>query len=104
MNLFDIPPKTGEELCQTLLCGKINRIERIVSQGHISPGGFWYDQDEDEWVTLLCGSAVLEFQDMYVFLQRGDKLLIRSHLRHRVAYTSQSPAAVWLCAFGKFYS
>lgn len=29
------------------------RMERIVSQGHASPEGFWYDQDQNEWVMVL---------------------------------------------------
>ncbi|MCA9753789.1 MAG: cupin, partial [Gemmatimonadetes bacterium] len=39
------------------------RIERIVSRGHGSPEGFWYDQPEDEWVCLLAGRATLTFED-----------------------------------------
>ena len=35
------------------------RVERIVSSGHCSPEGFWYDQDEQEWVPLLQGAARL---------------------------------------------
>ena len=39
------------------------RIERIVSEGHVSPEGFWYDQDEPEWVALIRGTAELEFEN-----------------------------------------
>ena len=39
------------------------RVERIVSWGRCSPPGFWYDQDEDEWVALLSGSARLLLED-----------------------------------------
>ena len=39
------------------------RIERIVSLGQASPPGFWYDQDEAEWVLLLAGAARLRFAD-----------------------------------------
>lgn len=101
MNLFDVPSKTDEEFSEMLLCGGISRIERIVSQGHCSPEGFWYDQKEDEWVSLLCGSALLEFEDCYVFLQKGENIIISAHRRHRVAATGHTPAAIWLCAFGK---
>ena len=38
------------------------RLERIVSTGQASPPGFWYDQDWDEWVVLLAGSAGLQIE------------------------------------------
>jgi cupin 2 domain-containing protein len=39
------------------------RIERIVSTGHRSPPGFWYDQPGGEWVLLIDGAARLRFAD-----------------------------------------
>ena len=54
MNLFaDIPADLPEELIQTLLSTPCVRIERIISLGHGSPEGFWYDQEWHEWVLLL---------------------------------------------------
>ena len=45
-NMFDdIPADLPEELVQTLLGTPGLRIERIVSLGHASPEGFWYDQE-----------------------------------------------------------
>ncbi len=38
------------------------RIERIVSCGQAPPPGFWYDQDEGEWVLVLRGRAGLEIE------------------------------------------
>ena len=38
------------------------RIERIVSFGHSSPEGFWYDQDQHEWVLPLKGAARLSIE------------------------------------------
>ena len=32
-------------------------VERIVSWGHVTPEGQWYDQKKDEWVLLLEGAA-----------------------------------------------
>ena len=44
-NLFaDVPPHLPNELVQTLLDASNVRIERIVSYGHASSEGFWYDQ------------------------------------------------------------
>lgn len=39
------------------------RIERIISHGHASPEGFWYDQGQSEWVVVLKGAARLQFED-----------------------------------------
>jgi cupin 2 domain-containing protein len=39
-------------LIEVLLADRHIRIERIVSEGHASPEGFWYDQSEHEWVLV----------------------------------------------------
>ena len=45
-NLFaDISAQSPDEQIATLLSSPHVRIERIVSHGHASPPGFWYDQD-----------------------------------------------------------
>ena len=62
-NLFDgIPADLPQELFQTLLATPGFRIERIVSLGHASPEGFWYDQEAHEWVLLLAGAARLTLE------------------------------------------
>ena len=72
-------------------------IERIVSVGHASPPGFWYDQEWDEWVKVLQGEACLELGDgRTVELAAGEHLLIPRGLRHRVERTSQDPSCLWL--------
>ena len=71
------------------------RIERIVSHAHASPAGFWYDQDEDEWLAVLRGAATLEFAGgEQVDLNAGDFLTIARHVQHRVARTSEE--TIWL--------
>ena len=53
-NLFaDIPNALPEELIEVLAENRHVRIDRIVSTGHASPEGFWYDQAE--WVVVLKG-------------------------------------------------
>jgi cupin 2 domain-containing protein len=98
-NLFvDIPEKLKEELIETVLQAPGFRIERIVSQGHCSPEGFWYDQNEKEWVILLKGSAGLHFddkEDVFV-LNPGDYLHINRHQRHRVEWTDPEQETIWL--------
>ena len=61
--LADLPLLLAEEQVTALLSAPGLRIERIVSTGQASPPGFWYDQDEAEWVLLLTGAALLRFAD-----------------------------------------
>ena len=85
-----------EELVTTLLQAANLRIERIVSHGHASPAGFWYDQPEHEWILVLQGAAQLEFADRTVSLQPGDTLNLPAHTRHRVAWTTPDEPTLWL--------
>ncbi|MCB1887629.1 MAG: cupin domain-containing protein [Rhodocyclaceae bacterium] len=98
-NLFAPLPAAGaEETISPLFASAGARIERIVSHGHASAPGFWYDQTEDEWVCLLEGEATLAIEGATERrLARGDWLLIPARCRHRVVATS-SPA-VWLAVF-----
>ena len=91
-----------KELFQTLADGSAT-IERIVSAGHSTPEGEWYDQEKDEWVILLQGDAVLRFgNNELINLKSGDYIFIKAHNRHRVEYTSSSPQCVWLAIHGIF--
>lgn len=96
-NLFaHLPSKLPRELVEILALGESVRIERIVSLGHASPTGFWYDQDEAEWVLLLQGGARIEFDDGELELHPGDCLSIPAHQRHRVTWTTPDQPTVWL--------
>lgn len=103
-NFFALPASFSRpdapEFVRTVLSGENGfRVERIVSNSHVSPEGFWYDQDEDEWCLVLEGSAVLAFDDgRTASVSKGESLFLPAHCRHRVAFTS-SPC-VWLCIFG----
>ena len=100
MNLFaDIPEAMPEELVDVLAENDDVRIERIVSDGQASPADFWYDQDQNEWVLLVSGSATLEFEDRVVELNPGDHLLIPAREKHRVAATSATEKTIWLAVF-----
>lgn len=102
MNLFDdVPEALPEELTQILLQGPCARIERIVSRGHVSPEGFWYDQEEHEWVLLLQGNARLQFTEGLpeIEMRRGDHLIIPARRRHRVAWTDPMRDTIWLAVF-----
>ncbi|WP_116472714.1 cupin domain-containing protein [Zobellella maritima] len=97
----DIPPLLPEELIQTLAGNDQVRIERIVSRGHASPEGFWYDQDEHEFVLLVQGEAELELRSpaARIRLQAGDYLLLSAHRQHRVSWTHPGQDTVWLAVF-----
>ena len=98
-NLFEhIPAEMPEELFETLQESGGVKIERIVSRGHTTPKGEWYDQSWDEWVVLLSGSAVLEFDGgrAPVTLCAGDYILLPSGCKHRVARTEPDVDTIWL--------
>ncbi len=94
--LQDIPEELPEELVQTLLVSSHLRIERIISHGHASPEGFWYDQPEAEWVLLVSGAAQLRLGDQCIHLQPGDYLEIPAGVRHRVDWTTPDEPTIWL--------
>lgn len=96
--LSDIPATLPEELCETLVEAGSVRIERIVSFGQASPEGFWYDQQQHEWVVLWQGAARLRFQqdDALLELRPGDFVNIPAHRRHRVEWTTPAEPTVWL--------
>ena len=55
------------------------------------------DADEDEWVLLIEGEAILEFTDgRQHHLHRGDHLLIPAHCQHKVAWTPVDRTTIWL--------
>lgn len=103
MNIFaNLPTALPEEEILPLHTADNLRIERILSTGQSSPPGFWYDQQEHEWVMVLQGEGVVEFADgRLVTLSPGDHLHIPPHARHRVKATSQKESTLWLAVFWK---
>jgi len=96
-----IPDQLPQELVEQIAGGAHVRIERIVSKGHASPPGFWYDQENDEWVMLLEGAARLLFADGNppISLKSGDHMFIPAHSRHRVEWTHPDQKTIWLAVF-----
>ena len=85
------------ERSDILLTGEGFRIERILSAGHTTPRGEWYDQAGDEWVLLVEGSATIAFGNgARRTLEKGDWLFLPRHCKHRVERTSARPGCVWL--------
>ena len=103
-NLHDEPdmPARDSETHRELASMNGVRVARIVSSHHASADGFWYDQDDAEWVAVIAGDAVIEFGDGTMHtMQAGDWIEIPPHARHRIARTSE--CTIWLavhCAIG----
>jgi cupin 2 domain-containing protein len=98
MNLFDdLSGQTDEELFTELLSRKGVRIERIVSTGQSTPACEPYNQEHDEWVLLVSGSAGLWIEgDGERDLRPGDYVFIPAHRSHRVTWTAKAEPTVWL--------
>jgi len=98
-NIFEIPDNSsGEEIFEDIL-KKDNlewfRLERIISFGNRSPEEGWYDQQWNEWVMVVKGEAVLEFETgASTELITGDHIFIEKNVKHKVSYTSDD--CVWL--------
>lgn len=99
INLFDVPANLPEELLIPLLEAEGVRIEKIVSFGQASPDGFWYDQDQHEWVVLLTGMARLSLEGSEVTLRPGESINIPAHQKHRVEWTAPGEPTIWLAVF-----
>jgi len=97
-NIFEnIPKPSKEEFVQTILTNTTLKIQRIVSNGHISPKEGWYKAKTDEWVILLEGEATLSFKNANdVQLIVGDFLNIEANSEHKVSWTKENCNTVWL--------
>lgn len=91
----NLPHDLTAERFETIASGRNTRIERIVSNGHTTPMGTWYDPTQTEWVLVLEGRGDIEFEDdRSETLHKGDYLVIKPHQRHRVTHTD--PNTVWV--------
>lgn len=96
--LSDLPAAAEHEHFEPLLRQPGLIIERIVSHGQSSPAGFWYDQPQGEWVTVLSGWTELQLEGEAEprRLNAGDWMNLPPHQRHRVEATAPNEATVWL--------
>ena len=101
-NLFaSLPKRLPEELVTVLAQTPHVRIEHIVSTGQRGKPGFWYDQEEHEWVVVLKGHAKLLFEgeDEPITMRPGDFINIPAHQKHRVEWTTPDEPTIWLAVF-----
>lgn len=94
----NIPDSITEEIFETLLRTDHFKLERIISSGHATAPGEWYDQDNNEWVIVLSGSASLLFEgsEEVLVMNPGDYVFIPAQRRHRVEWTDASQKTIWL--------
>ena len=97
-NIFsNVPQKFEKEIIQEILKTDKFSVERIISECHSSPKDYWYDQETNEFVLLISGSAGIMFEDKELkTLNPGDYLLIEAHKKHRVDWTDSKTKTVWL--------
>ncbi|NEO84152.1 MAG: cupin domain-containing protein [Spirulina sp. SIO3F2] len=97
-NIFaSIPSEMNDEIFEVIAQNSVVKIERIISYGHRSPASGWYDQIQHEWVMVVQGTAILEFEgDEAVTLQAGDYLNIPAHTKHKVTWTTPDMETIWL--------
>jgi len=101
-NIFsDIPASLPNELLEDIISTENFRIERIISRGHTTPKGEWYDQDKNEFVLLLKGNSELRFEknNESIKMKSGDYINIPAHVRHRVEKTDSGEETIWLTVF-----
>jgi cupin 2 domain-containing protein len=101
-NIFgNLPDSLNDEIFESILKSDTCKVERIISKGHSTPADQWYDQDKNEWVMVLRGSAQLRFADSEtpIEMKSGDYLTIPAHCRHRVEWTDPDDTTIWLAVF-----
>lgn len=96
MNIYAISdPAADTELFVTLHQTQNLKIEAIRSR--LVRSGEMYTQEEDEWVILIRGTALLEIEKKEHLLCAGDNLFLPRHTPHRVLSTSDD--ALWIGVF-----
>ena len=99
-NIFDeILIDKNEEIFFEIFKNEKIKIEKIVSNGQKSPENFWYEQEKSEYILLLEGFAILQFEDFEVELKKGDCLNIKAFKKHRVKFTSLDEPTIWFAVF-----
>ena len=99
-NIFEqIIVDKNEEKFFEIFKNETIKVEKIVSNGQTSPENFWYEQEKSEFVLLLEGFAILEFENREEELKKGDCLNIQAYEKHRVKFTSLYEPTVWFAVF-----
>ena len=97
-NIFEnIPTNLEEEVFENIISNDALKIQRIVSYGHTTEEFQWYDQEDNEWVILLKGAAILSIENEEdINLNIGEYVNIPAHKKHRVSWTLENEETIWL--------
>jgi len=102
-NIFtEIPKDLSNEIFENIIKNDNVTIERIISLGHTSPPTGWYDQDRNEWIIVLKGSAKIVLltptsqNETTTTLSAGDHINIPAHTQHKVIWTTAESETIWL--------
>ncbi len=100
-NIFEfIPEHLEEEICEVLVQSDHVTIERIISKGHRSSESGWYDQEQNEWVIVLKGKAIISFENgKEITLKAGSHFNISAHQKHKVYWTDPKTETIWLAIY-----
>ena len=98
MNIFsEIPVDLQDEIFEDIIKTDNLKIERIISYGHTSPKTGWYESEQNEWVIVLKGQAILSFESSEdVKLNAGDYINIVAFTKHKVSWTLPNAETIWL--------
>ena len=104
-NIFQsIPENLDEEIFDLLIQNKNIKVERIISKGQTSPKSGWYNQEQDEWVIVLKGEAIISFRDGEdISLKVGSHINIPAHTQHKVKWTNPDRETIWLAIHYRAY-
>ena len=83
-----------EEIFNNLLSHKNVKINKIISPLNFTSEEFI--QDEDEWVILLQGSAILEINHKTSKLVKDSYIFIPAKTPHKIISTDPSIETIWL--------
>jgi uncharacterized cupin superfamily protein len=92
----DTAPATGEESWRVATLAGVT-VEQILSGRLAAPVD--YLADDDEWVVLLAGRAVLEVTGATLELRAGDWVMLPARTPHRLLETD--PGTNWLTVTGR---
>ena len=97
-NIFEsIPGNLDKEVFEQIIQSEYVKIERIISKGHTSPESGWYDQEQNEWVIVLQGEAIIDFENgKEILLKEGSHLNIPARKKHKVSWTNPKTETIWL--------
>jgi cupin 2 domain-containing protein len=97
VSIFDKLPPLEDEIFEVLHKQKGIKISHIISSSKLK--SIEYDQEEDEFVLLLEGEALLEIEGKEKMIKKGEYLFLPAHTKHKVLEVKQNTH--WLAIYIK---